>query len=59
MSSTKMPQLRGILIGGRLDVIFSREDLSAGLVGEPVDGVMGSTPASATELMSDIVLYAK
>ena len=39
-----------------LAVIFSREDLSAGLVGEPVDGITGYSPASATELMTNILL---
>ena len=29
--------MRGIKIGGRLAIIYSREDLSAGLVGEPVE----------------------
>jgi len=58
ISSTRMPRLRGINIGGRLAIVFSREDLSAGLVGEPVDGITGYTPASATELMTDIILAA-
>jgi len=58
MSSTKSPQLRGIRINGRLAVIYSREDLSAGLVGEPMDGITGYTPATATELMTDVILQA-
>jgi len=58
LSNIRMPQLRGIKIGGRLAVIYSREDLSAGLVGEPVDGVTGYSPASATELMTNVILYA-
>ena len=45
-----------IQINGRIAIFYSREDL-AGLVGEPVDGVTGYTPASATELMTDIILY--
>ena len=56
IGTLKMPRLSGIKIGGRLAVIFSREDLSAGLVGEPVDGITGYRPASATELMTDIIL---
>jgi len=57
ISNTRMPQLRGIRIVRRLAVIYSREDLSAGLVGEPVDGVTGYTPASATELMKNVILW--
>jgi len=52
------PQLRGITINGRLAVIFSREDLSAGLVGQQVDGIVGYAPASATTLMQAIITYA-
>jgi hypothetical protein len=52
----KGPLLRGIKIGGRLAVIYSREDLSAGLVGEPVDGIKGYAPATASQLMTDIIL---
>ena len=59
IGSIKLPQLHGITIAGRVAIIFSREDLSAGLVGEPVDGITGYSPASATELMTDILLYAK
>ena len=58
ISHLTMPQLRGIQINGRTAIIYSREDLSAGLVGEPVDGITGYTPASATELMTDIILAA-
>jgi len=58
ISNTRMPQLRGIMFGNRIGVIYSREDLSAGLVGAPVDGVIGYTPASATELMKNIILWA-
>ena len=56
--SAKMPQLRGITINGRIAVFFSREDLSAGLVGEPVDGIAGYSPATASELMTNLLLYA-
>ena len=59
ISNATTPQLRGIKIGGRVAIIYSREDLSAGLVGEPVDGITGYSPASATELMTAIILYAK
>jgi hypothetical protein len=51
------PRLRGMQMGGRWGVIFSREDLSEGLVGESVDGIIGYAPATASEIMSQIVLY--
>jgi hypothetical protein len=57
-ADTKLPRLKTVEINGRNAVFFSREDLTAGLVGEPVDGVYGYAPASATRLMSDILRYA-
>jgi hypothetical protein len=53
------PQLRGIAIRGRLAVLYSREDLSAGLVGEPVDGIVGYDPPTAEQIMRHIILSAK
>jgi hypothetical protein len=58
-ASTKTPQLRGITIGTRLAVVFSREDLSAGLVGQAVDGIVGYEPETATELMRRIIENAR
>ena len=52
------PRVRGIEQGGRTVVYFSREDLSGGLVGQPVDGIMGYAPDSATAIMRNIVLTA-
>jgi len=52
------PRIRGITVGSRIGVFYSREDLTAGLVGQPVDGIIGYTPDSATALMRNIVLYA-
>lgn len=51
-------KIRGITFGSRVGVFFSREDISAGLVGEPVDGVYGYDPATATDLMASMLLYA-
>ncbi len=51
-------RLRAIEEGDRAIVIFSREDLSTGLVGEPVDGILGYDPDSATALLRNILLYA-
>ena len=39
-------------------LIYSREDLSAGLVGQAVDGIVGYDPASATALMTHVLSYA-
>jgi len=55
--SLKEARLCGIPAGKRIGVFYSREDLSAGLVGEPVDGIIGYDPASATRLMSNIISY--
>jgi hypothetical protein len=54
----KTPQLRGVRMNGRLAVIFSREDLSVGLIGQPVDGIVGYDPDTATTLMSRVILFA-
>jgi hypothetical protein len=58
LRSAHQPRLRGITFKNRVRVFYSREDLSGGLVGQPVDGVYGYEPASASELMRAIVLYA-
>ena len=54
----KTGRLMGLEINKRLGVIVSREDLSAGLVGQAVDGVLGYSPQTATDLMTAIVLSA-
>ena len=53
-----MPRLKGVEVGGRTAVLFSREDLTAGMVGQDVDGVFGYTPAVATAIMRNVALYA-
>jgi hypothetical protein len=56
-------------ISNRLTVIFSGEDLSVGLVGQPVDGIVGYVPQrvpipehktrmGASEIMANILIYA-
>ena len=63
------PRLQGMEINNRLAVIFSREDLSVGLVGQPIDGIVGYVPQrvqqsekqvrmGASDLMTNILLYA-
>jgi hypothetical protein len=58
LSNAKGPRLRAVLVNGRAAVLFSPEDLSVGLVGHPVDGVHGYTPASATALVKAVVVQA-
>jgi hypothetical protein len=49
-------ELRGLRVGQRWAVIFSPHDLSVGMVGHSVDGIMGYTPATATEIARRIVV---
>ena len=58
VGALKQPRIRGIEIGNRTAVFYSREDLSAGLVGQPVDGIIGYTPETATRIMRNILLYS-
>jgi hypothetical protein len=51
------PRLRAIELNKRPAVIFSREDLGAGMVGQNVDGIIGYDPNTATEIMARVVLY--
>ncbi len=53
-----MPRLQGITLNGRLAIIYSREDLSVGLVGQSVDGIIGYSPETATNLMARILKFA-
>ena len=57
---TKVPRLRAMDTNGdgRLDVFVSNEDMSVGMVGHEVDGIVGYTPDSATAVMRNIILYA-
>jgi hypothetical protein len=52
------PRLQGWTRDDRTAVIFSPDDLTAALVGEPIAGVVGYTPESATPLMENILTYA-
>jgi len=51
------PRLQGITINNRLAVIYSREDLSVGLVGQEIDGIVGYTPEVSTALMTRILNF--
>lgn len=52
------PRIAGITVKDRLGVVISGEDLSTGLTGRPVDGVIGYTADTATEIMRRVLLYA-
>ena len=58
LSETGKPRLRGLTLAGRLAIIFSRDDLVAGLTGYQRWGLRGYTPESAFALMRNAVLYA-
>ncbi len=55
---THLPQLRGMTVGDHIGLFFSREDLSAGLVGQPLDGLTGYDPASTLDILDSILMYA-
>jgi hypothetical protein len=48
-------QMRGLNVNDRLAVLYSPQDLSVGLVGQPVDGIIGYTPDTATKLVRRII----
>lgn len=52
------PLMQGIDRSGRTIVFFSREDLTAGCVGQNTDGIYGYAPATATAIMRNIALLA-
>ena len=58
VGNLSVARLYGIPAGNRIGVFYSRMDISEGLVGEPVDGIVGYDPASATKLMTNMINYA-
>jgi hypothetical protein len=58
LGSLHSPQLRGLKTGDRIGVFFSNEDVAVGLVGQPVDGILGYDPESAAHVVQNILLYA-
>jgi hypothetical protein len=51
-------QLKGLKLGRRWAVILSPFDLSSGLVGQNVDGIIGYSPTTATEIVRRIIVNA-
>jgi hypothetical protein len=56
--STHDPRIRAIKVGGRVGVYYSREDITGGLVGQAVDGILGYEPKTASQLMTNMVMMA-
>ena len=48
-------QLRGLTMNGKLAVLYSPQDLSIGLVGQPLDCITGYTPETATALLRRMI----
>ncbi|HWE01001.1 MAG TPA: DUF4159 domain-containing protein [Tepidisphaeraceae bacterium] len=53
----RAPRIRTIDVKGRPAVFYSREDLSAGIVGEQIDGIVGYDPATATAMMRNFIMF--
>jgi hypothetical protein len=49
-------RLKGIETDGKLQILYSSEDLSTGLVGAPTDGILGYDPATATDVLRRVIL---
>ena len=58
LMNPKQPNLKAVLVGKRVGVLFSREDLTAGLGGYPSWPIDGYDPETAYALMRNIVLSA-
>jgi hypothetical protein len=54
-AATKDPSLRGITDNGRITVIFSHDDITAGLIGALTKTIDGYTPETAYNIMRNIV----
>ncbi|MBN2272679.1 MAG: DUF4159 domain-containing protein [Sedimentisphaerales bacterium] len=58
VADSHKPRLQGVLYKDRFAIIFSRDDLTAGLLGYPCWGLVGYEPDSAFALMRNILMYA-
>lgn len=52
------PRLQAVYVNDAPAIVFSLEDLSAGLVGYPLQGMAGYSPTSARHLMANLLWYA-
>lgn len=55
ISNVTGPSLRGVEKDGRVVALMSREDLSAGWLGIPTDGIIGYSPESARAMMTQVL----
>jgi hypothetical protein len=53
----RSPHVKAIDVKGRPAVFYSREDLSAGIVGEQIDGIVGYDPVTATAMMRNFIMF--
>jgi hypothetical protein len=51
-------RIRGLDLGGRTAIFMSPDDLSVGLMGSPVDGIVGYQPDDAAAIMSNLLVHA-
>jgi hypothetical protein len=58
LGNIKTPRLR-MATAGKGRIFLSQEDLSVGLVGQPVDGIYGYEPKTATAIVGNIILSAQ
>src|SRR5262249_18282431 len=58
IGNLRLPRIRGLDINGRTRIFLSPENIAGSRVGQPVDGITGSPPASATALTTTLILYA-
>ena len=58
MPGRRTPAVRAVMVGDRPAVLFSREDISAGLLGIPASTIDGYDTASAFALMRNFTLHA-
>jgi hypothetical protein len=52
------PRVKAVRVGDRPAILFSREDLSSGLLGTSTGGIVGYQAETATQLMRRIALRA-
>ena len=57
LQPVRISRLRGATVNQKLIAIVSYEDLSGGLVGYSTGGLTGYSPASATDLLRNIILW--
>jgi hypothetical protein len=59
LGDVKGPLLQGVSVGKKLGVIFSREDLTEGLMGTPLYRCDGYAPQTAYEIMRNVMLLGE